>query len=114
MYSVQHGWEFCWASLQPPQCSGQGILSSLFDKLPLLLLEVGMWEPDWSPTHSLLFPVFQLAAIHRLRAKGQILAKTDPNGVKRKRADVDDVLEIVERVEKNVAQPQGTEAVNGM
>ncbi|XP_065492308.1 protein MCM10 homolog [Caloenas nicobarica] len=55
----------------------------------------------------------KLAAIHRLRAKGQILAKTDPNSVKRKRADVDDVLEIVERVEKNVAQPRGTEAVNG-
>ncbi|KGL91605.1 Protein MCM10, partial [Charadrius vociferus] len=56
----------------------------------------------------------KLAAIHRLRAKGQILAKTDPNSVKRKRADVDDVLEIVERVEKNVAQSQATEADNDM
>uniref|UniRef100_A0A8C3Y298 Protein MCM10 homolog n=1 Tax=Catharus ustulatus TaxID=91951 RepID=A0A8C3Y298_CATUS len=48
----------------------------------------------------------KLAAIQRLRAKGQILPKTDPNSVKRKRTDVEDVLEIVERVEKNVAQPQ--------
>ncbi|KAM9029088.1 protein MCM10 homolog isoform 1-T1 [Ara ararauna] len=56
----------------------------------------------------------KLAAIHRLRAKGQVLAKTDPNNVKRKRADDADVLEIIERVEKNVAQPQGTEAENDM
>ncbi|XP_017663352.1 PREDICTED: protein MCM10 homolog isoform X1 [Lepidothrix coronata] len=56
----------------------------------------------------------KLAAIHRLRAKGQILAKTDPNSVKRKRADADGVLEIVERVEKNVAQPQGAEAENDL
>ncbi|XP_010020551.1 PREDICTED: protein MCM10 homolog [Nestor notabilis] len=56
----------------------------------------------------------KLAAIRRLRAKGQVLAKTDPNNVKRKRADDADVLEIIERVEKNVAQPQGTEAENDM
>ncbi|XP_062487890.1 protein MCM10 homolog [Pezoporus occidentalis] len=56
----------------------------------------------------------KLAAIHRLRAKGQVLAKTDPNNVKRKRADDADVLEIIERVEKNVAQPQGTEAESDM
>lgn len=84
------------------------------DSLPLLLLEVGAREPDRSPTLPLLFPVFQLAAIQRLRAKGQILPKTDPNSVKRKRTDAEDVLEIVERVEKNVAQPQGAEADNGM
>lgn len=72
------------------------------------------WELDRSPTLPLLFPVFQLAAIRRLRAKGQILPKTDPNSVKRKRTDVEDVLEIVERVEKNVAQPQSAEADNGM
>jgi len=34
--------------------------------------------------------------------------------VKRKRADADDVLEIVERVEKNVAHSQSPEAENGM
>ncbi|XP_061845376.1 protein MCM10 homolog isoform X2 [Colius striatus] len=56
----------------------------------------------------------KLAAIHRLRANGQVLAKSDPNSVKRKRANVDGVLEIVERVEKNIAQPQGPEAENGM
>ncbi|XP_071590200.1 protein MCM10 homolog [Heliangelus exortis] len=63
-------------------------------------------SPPPAPKLDSLAEAKKLAAIHRLRAKGQILAKTDPNSVKRKRADVDDVLEIVERVEKNVAQPQ--------
>lgn len=78
------------------------------DSLPLLLLEVARQVTNTS----LLCPVFQLAAIQRLRAKGQILPKTDPNSVKRKRTDAEDVLEIVERVEKNVAQ--GAEADSGM
>ncbi|KAM6211174.1 LOW QUALITY PROTEIN: protein MCM10 homolog [Sarcoramphus papa] len=71
-------------------------------------------SPPPTPKLDSLAEAKKMAAIHRLRAKGQILAKTDPNSVKRKRADVDDVLEIVERVEKNVAQPQGTEAENDM
>ncbi|PKU33673.1 hypothetical protein llap_16023 [Limosa lapponica baueri] len=71
-------------------------------------------SPPPMPKLGSLAEAKKLAAIRRLRAKGQILAKTDPNSVKRKRADVDDVLEIVERVEKNVAQPQGTEAENDM
>ncbi|KFQ22017.1 Protein MCM10, partial [Merops nubicus] len=68
-------------------------------------------SPPPTPKLDSLAEAKKLAAIHRLRAKGQILAKTDPNSVKRKRTD-DDVLEIVERVEKNIAQPQGTEADN--
>nr|XP_010305914.1 PREDICTED: protein MCM10 homolog [Balearica regulorum gibbericeps] len=71
-------------------------------------------SPPPTPKLDSLAEAKKLAAIHRLRAKGQILAKTDPNSIKRKRADVGDVLEIVERVEKNVAQPQGTEAENDM
>ncbi|KAM6416422.1 protein MCM10 homolog [Pluvialis apricaria] len=71
-------------------------------------------SPPPTPKLDSLAEAKKLAAIHRLRAKGQILAKTDPNSVKRKRADVDDVLEIVERVEKNVAQSQATEADNDM
>ncbi|KFQ37482.1 Protein MCM10, partial [Mesitornis unicolor] len=63
-------------------------------------------SPPPTPKLDSLAEAKKLAAIRRLRAKGQILAKTDPNSVKRKRADVDDVLEVVERVEKNVAQPQ--------
>ncbi|KAM7127811.1 protein MCM10 homolog isoform 2-T2 [Ciconia maguari] len=63
-------------------------------------------SPPPTPKLDSLAEAKKLAAIHRLRAKGQILAKTDPNSVKRKRADVDDVLEIIERVEKNVAQTQ--------
>ncbi|XP_074725417.1 protein MCM10 homolog [Strix uralensis] len=70
-------------------------------------------SPPPAPKLDSLAEAKKLAAIHRLRAKGQILAKTDPNSVKRKRAD-DDILEIVERVEKNVAQPHGTEAENAM
>ncbi|XP_009706567.1 PREDICTED: protein MCM10 homolog [Cariama cristata] len=71
-------------------------------------------SPPPTPKLDSLAEAKKRAAIHRLRAKGQILTKTDPNSVKRKRADVDDVLEIVERVEKNVAQPQGTEAEKDM
>ncbi|XP_072714108.1 protein MCM10 homolog isoform X1 [Ciconia boyciana] len=71
-------------------------------------------SPPPTPKLDSLAEAKKLAAIHRLRAKGQILAKTDPNSVKRKRADVDDVLEIIERVEKNVAQTQGTETENDM
>nr|XP_014425964.1 protein MCM10 homolog isoform X2 [Pelodiscus sinensis] len=48
----------------------------------------------------------KLAAIHKLRAKGQILNKTNPNSVKRKRTDLVDVLEITERVEKNTTSSQ--------
>ncbi|XP_009320029.1 PREDICTED: protein MCM10 homolog [Pygoscelis adeliae] len=71
-------------------------------------------SPPPAPKLDSLAEAKKLAAIHRLRAKGQVLVQADPNSVKRKRADVDDVLEIVERVEKNVAQPQGTEAENDM
>uniref|UniRef100_A0A8C0VE45 Protein MCM10 homolog n=1 Tax=Cyanistes caeruleus TaxID=156563 RepID=A0A8C0VE45_CYACU len=63
-------------------------------------------SPPPRPKLDSLAEAKKLAAIQRLRAKGQILPKTDPNSVKRKRTDVEDVLEIVERVEKNVAQPQ--------
>ncbi|XP_062435063.1 protein MCM10 homolog [Rhea pennata] len=69
-------------------------------------------SPPPAPKLDSLAEAKKLAAIHRLRAKGQILAKTDPNSVKRKRSDLSDVLEITERVEKNVAQPQ--EAGNDM
>ncbi|KAM6383603.1 protein MCM10 homolog [Alca torda] len=71
-------------------------------------------SPPPKPKLDSLAEAKKLAAIYRLRAKGQILAKTDPNNVKRKRADADNVLEIVERVEKNVARPQSTEAENDM
>ncbi|XP_066174897.1 protein MCM10 homolog [Sylvia atricapilla] len=71
-------------------------------------------SPPPRPKLDSLAEAKKLAAIQRLRAKGQILPKTDPNSVKRKRTDAEDVLEIVERVEKNVAQPQGAEADNEM
>uniref|UniRef100_A0A8C3B6E8 Protein MCM10 homolog n=1 Tax=Cairina moschata TaxID=8855 RepID=A0A8C3B6E8_CAIMO len=68
--------------------------------------------PPPTPKLGSLAEAKKLAAIQRLRAKGQVLAKTDPNSVKRKRAELDDVLEIVERVEKNVAQSQNTDTSN--
>ncbi|XP_013928245.1 PREDICTED: protein MCM10 homolog [Thamnophis sirtalis] len=45
----------------------------------------------------------KMAAIQKLRAKGQIISKVDPNSVKRKRSDVD-VPGISERVEKNITE----------
>lgn len=48
-----------------------------------------------------LFLFFQLAAITKLRAKGQILTKTDPNSIQKKLKKPQDVLEVKERVEKN-------------
>ncbi|KAM4828500.1 protein MCM10 homolog isoform 1-T3 [Thomomys bottae] len=43
------------------------------------------------------------AAIAKLKAKGQILTKTDPNNIVKKHKDPQDVLEVKERVEKNTA-----------
>ncbi|XP_054255639.1 protein MCM10 homolog [Indicator indicator] len=71
-------------------------------------------SPPPTPKLDSLAEAKKLAAIHRLRAKGQILAKTDPNSVKRKRSNADEVTEILERVVKNVAHLQGTEAENGL
>lgn len=57
---------------------------------------------------SLSFLFFQLAAITKLRVKGQILTKTDPNSIK-KLKEPQDVLAVKERVEKNnTFSPQGT------
>ncbi|KAL7982784.1 hypothetical protein Chor_010382 [Crotalus horridus] len=51
----------------------------------------------------------KIAAIRKLRAKGQILSKEDPNSVKRKRSDLD-VPGISERVQKNITSSEGFEA----
>uniref|UniRef100_A0A6J0TYM1 Protein MCM10 homolog n=1 Tax=Pogona vitticeps TaxID=103695 RepID=A0A6J0TYM1_9SAUR len=50
----------------------------------------------------------KIAAINKLRAKGRILSKVDPNSIKRKRSDLD-TLEISERVEKNTHVSEGME-----
>ncbi|XP_063164251.1 protein MCM10 homolog [Candoia aspera] len=52
----------------------------------------------------------KIAAIKKLRAKGQILSKVDPNSVKRKRSDLD-VPGISERVEKNITVSEDAEAL---
>ncbi|XP_067393397.1 protein MCM10 homolog [Emydura macquarii macquarii] len=63
-------------------------------------------SPPPAPKLNGLAEAKKLAAIHKLRAKGQILNPTDPNSVKRKRSDLADVLEITERVEKNIPSSQ--------
>lgn len=58
-------------------------------------------SPPPKPKLSALAEAKKLAAITKLRAKGQILIKTDPNSIKKKPNNPHDVLEVKERVEKN-------------
>ncbi|XP_003410780.1 protein MCM10 homolog [Loxodonta africana] len=58
-------------------------------------------SPPPRPKLNALAEAKKLAAISKLRAKGQILTKIDPNSIKRKHMDPEDVLEVKERVEKN-------------
>ncbi|KAH0616432.1 hypothetical protein JD844_027520 [Phrynosoma platyrhinos] len=56
---------------------------------------------DPSYISNAFLPYFlKMAAINKLREKGRILSKVDPNSIKRKRSDLDS-LDISERVEKN-------------
>ncbi|XP_030072184.1 protein MCM10 homolog isoform X2 [Microcaecilia unicolor] len=48
----------------------------------------------------------KLLAVDKLRLKGQILAKMDPNSIKRKRASPFDTLKVGQIVEKNILAPQ--------
>ncbi|XP_022371459.1 protein MCM10 homolog [Enhydra lutris kenyoni] len=63
-------------------------------------------SPPPRPKLSALAEAKKLAAITKLRARGQILTKTDPNSIKKKQKDPQDVLEVKERVEKNTFSPQ--------
>ncbi|XP_012658728.1 protein MCM10 homolog [Otolemur garnettii] len=58
-------------------------------------------SPPPRPKLSALAEAKKLAAITKLRTKGQILTKTNPNSIKTKQKDAQDVLEVMERVEKN-------------
>ncbi|XP_006907031.1 protein MCM10 homolog [Pteropus alecto] len=58
-------------------------------------------SPPPKPKLSALAEAKKLAAITKLRAKGQILTKTDPNSIKKKPNNPQDFLEVKERVEKN-------------
>ncbi|XP_012863045.2 protein MCM10 homolog isoform X2 [Echinops telfairi] len=58
-------------------------------------------SPPPRPKLGALAEAKKLAAIHKLRTKKQILTKTDPNSIKRKQMDPEDVLEVMERVEKS-------------
>ncbi|KAG8515936.1 Protein MCM10, partial [Galemys pyrenaicus] len=63
-------------------------------------------SPPPRPRLSALAEAKKLAAITKLRAKGQILTKTDPNIIKKKQKAPQDVLEMKKRVEKNTFSPQ--------
>lgn len=80
-------------AIQTPKL-GRGISEGddvlLFDK-----------SPPPRPKLSALAEAKKLAAITKLRAKGQILTKTDPNSIQKKLKKPQDVLEVKERVEKN-------------
>ncbi|XP_036921818.1 protein MCM10 homolog [Sturnira hondurensis] len=58
-------------------------------------------SPPPKPKLSALAEAKKLAAITKLKAKGQLLSKTDPNSIKKKQNDPQDVLEVKKRVEKN-------------
>ncbi|XP_063466170.1 protein MCM10 homolog isoform X4 [Symphalangus syndactylus] len=58
-------------------------------------------SPPPRPKLSALAEAKKLAAITKLRAKGQVLTKTNPNSIKKKQKDPQDILEVKERVEKN-------------
>uniref|UniRef100_A0A8C2ASP9 Minichromosome maintenance 10 replication initiation factor n=1 Tax=Cyprinus carpio TaxID=7962 RepID=A0A8C2ASP9_CYPCA len=57
---------------------------------------------DTSPPSSKSLSAAKLAAMRKLKAKGSVIVKDDPNAVKRKRANGDD---ITERVERNLSTP---------
>ncbi|XP_060048639.1 protein MCM10 homolog [Erinaceus europaeus] len=60
-------------------------------------------SPPPRPKLSALAEAKKLAAIKKLKAKGQILTKTDPNTIKKKHKDLQEILEVKERVEKNAS-----------
>nr|XP_044991045.1 protein MCM10 homolog isoform X2 [Jaculus jaculus] len=66
-------------------------------------------SPPPRPKLSAAAEAKKLAALAKLRAKGQILTKTDPNNIVRKLKGPQDVLEVKERVEKNNASPEEDE-----
>ncbi|KTF92612.1 hypothetical protein cypCar_00003472 [Cyprinus carpio] len=57
---------------------------------------------DTSPPSSKSLSAAKLAAMRKLKVKGSVIVKDDPNAVKRKRANGDD---ITERVERNLSTP---------
>ncbi|XP_037703924.1 protein MCM10 homolog isoform X2 [Choloepus didactylus] len=63
-------------------------------------------SPPPRPKLSALAEAKKLAALTKLRTKGHILTKTDPNSTKRKQMDPQDVLEVKGRVEKNNTSSQ--------
>ncbi|XP_010957720.1 protein MCM10 homolog isoform X2 [Camelus bactrianus] len=64
-------------------------------------------SPPPRPKLSALAEAKKLAAITKLRAKGQMLQKTDPNSIKKKLKKPQDVLEVKERAEmSSILSPQ--------
>ncbi|XP_048011859.1 protein MCM10 homolog [Megalobrama amblycephala] len=61
---------------------------------------------DLSPPSSKSLSAAKLAAVRKLQAKGSAIVKDDPNAVKRKRSNSDD---IANRVERNLSTPKVTD-----
>ncbi|XP_056101216.1 protein MCM10 homolog [Rhinichthys klamathensis goyatoka] len=61
---------------------------------------------DLSPPSSKSLSATKLAAVRKLQAKGSVIVKDDPNAVKRKRANSDD---ITDRVKRNLSTPTVTD-----
>ncbi|XP_073508477.1 protein MCM10 homolog [Phyllobates terribilis] len=51
----------------------------------------------------------KLAALRKLKAKGQFLAKADPNSIKRKRSSIADIEQMAQRVETDVSCPEAAD-----
>nr|XP_008109660.1 PREDICTED: protein MCM10 homolog isoform X1 [Anolis carolinensis]XP_008109661.1 PREDICTED: protein MCM10 homolog isoform X1 [Anolis carolinensis]XP_008109662.1 PREDICTED: protein MCM10 homolog isoform X1 [Anolis carolinensis]XP_008109663.1 PREDICTED: protein MCM10 homolog isoform X1 [Anolis carolinensis] len=62
--------------------------------------------PAPAPKLNSLAEAKKMAAINKLRAKGRILSKDDPNSIKRKRSDLD----ISEKVEKSMSVSEDSDA----
>ncbi|XP_060634214.2 protein MCM10 homolog [Anolis sagrei] len=62
--------------------------------------------PAPAPKLNAMAEAKKMAAINKLRAKGRILSKVDPNSIKRKRSDLD----ISEKVEKNMSISEDSDA----
>ncbi|XP_040199341.1 protein MCM10 homolog [Rana temporaria] len=48
----------------------------------------------------------KIAAFRKLQAKGQVLTKENPNGIKRKRSSAMDIDQVAERVDRDVTSPE--------
>ncbi|XP_069483897.1 protein MCM10 homolog [Ambystoma mexicanum] len=66
-------------------------------------------SPPPAPKLSVSAEAKKLLAISKLRQKGQVLSKENPNGLKRKLSSPSDLLKVVQRVEQSEPSPEAEE-----